>query len=34
MKKILFISLIGLLIGCSIEENSTSGTEISNKEQN
>ena len=33
MKKILFISLIGLLIGCSIEENSTSGTEISNKEQ-
>ena len=33
MKKILFISLIGLLIGCSVEENSTSGKEIPNKEQ-
>ena len=33
MKKILFILLIGLLIGCSIEENSNSVTDISNKEQ-
>ena len=33
MKKILFILLIGLLIGCSVEENSTSGTKIPNKEQ-
>ena len=33
MKKILFLLLICLLIGCSVEENSTSGTEITNKEQ-
>ena len=33
MKKILFILLIGLLIGCSVEENSTSVTKIPNKEQ-
>ena len=33
MKKILFILLIGLLIGCSEEENSNSGTYIPNKEQ-
>ena len=33
MKKILFILLIGLLIGCSVEENSNSVTDIPNKEQ-
>ena len=33
MKKILFILLIVLLTGCSIEEKSTSVTEIPNKEQ-
>ena len=33
MKKILFILLLGLLIGCSVEENLTSGIEIPNKEQ-
>ena len=33
MKKILFLLLICLLIGCSVEENSTSGIEIPNKEQ-
>ena len=33
MKRILFILLIGLLIGCSVEENSTSGKEIPNKKQ-
>ena len=33
MKKFLFLLLICLLIGCSVEENSTSGIEIPNKEQ-
>ena len=33
MKKILFLLLICLLIGCSVEENSTSAVEISKKEQ-
>ena len=33
MKKILFILLIGQLIGCSVEENSTLVIEIPNKEQ-
>ena len=33
MKKILFILLIGLLIGCYVEENSNSVTDIPNKEQ-
>ena len=33
MKKILFILLIGILIGCSVEENSTSGAQTYNKEQ-
>ena len=33
MKKILFILLIGLLIGCSVEKNSNSVTDIPNKEQ-
>ena len=33
MKKFLFLLLICLLIGCFVEENSTSGVEIPNKEQ-